>query len=62
MEDHVFEKCLRCNRKLTSQEAKQRGYGGHCWNLHIIEVKKNQRTLLDKVPEIVKSIKSKKGE
>ena len=26
-----YNKCLRCGRKLNSEESKQRGFGNTCW-------------------------------
>lgn len=43
-------RCLRCNRKLKSEEAKKRGYGEHCWKAHKLDVKDKQSHLF--VPKV----------
>ena len=30
-------KCVRCGRRLKSQEAKERGYGTICWKKHLTD-------------------------
>ena len=32
-------RCIRCGRKLKTEEAKQRGYGSYCWYLQQKEKK-----------------------
>ncbi len=56
MEGKEFKRCLRCNRILKSEKARQRGYGDHCWTLYIKEVKKNQKNLWD-VYKVIKKDK-----
>ena len=41
----VFCRCLRCNRKLKTEEAKKRGYGDYCWKEHKKEVERNHTCL-----------------
>lgn len=31
----IYIRCKRCNRLLKSEEARQRGYGEHCWQIHL---------------------------
>lgn len=47
MEGKEYKRCLRCNRILKSEKARQRGYGNHCWALYNIEVKKQRKSLFD---------------
>jgi len=37
-QDKELVRCKRCNRVLKTTEALSRGYGEHCWKLHIAEV------------------------
>ena len=30
-----YTKCVRCGRRLKSDEAKERGYGKICWQKHL---------------------------
>lgn len=30
-------RCKRCHRVLTDPDARQRGYGEHCWKIHLNE-------------------------
>lgn len=32
MKNELHEKCLRCGRKLKSEESKQLGFGKVCWD------------------------------
>ena len=34
-----YLKCLRCGRKLQSEESKQRGYGNTCWEKYTNSVR-----------------------
>lgn len=38
-------RCLRCNRILKTEEAKQRGYGDKCWIIHKKEMEANHNRL-----------------
>lgn len=40
MNNKEYDKCLRCGRKLKSQENRLRGYGETCWNKVKTEQKK----------------------
>lgn len=31
MQEKLYDKCLRCNRKLKTEETQIRGYGNICW-------------------------------
>ena len=31
MIDKLYDKCLRCSRKLKTEETRKRGYGDICW-------------------------------
>ena len=54
MKEHpIYTKCKRCKRPLKNDLARTRGYGSHCWKLHITEVKKHQKTLFNL--ELIKS-------
>lgn len=48
--DNFCVRCKRCNRLLTNEVAKSRGYGNHCWMLHNKEIKYKQKYLFD-LPE-----------
>ena len=37
MGELLYKRCLRCNRKLRSTKAQQRGYGEYCWKEHLKE-------------------------
>ena len=37
MKKLLYNRCLRCNRKLKSLKAQQRGYGEDCWKEHVKE-------------------------
>lgn len=39
----IYKNCLRCGRKLKTQEAKERGYGKVCWEKRLSD---NQQDLL----------------
>ena len=43
--DSEFCRCLRCNRKLKTEEARKRGYGEHCWKEHKIDIQNNKSHL-----------------
>lgn len=47
-QNKLYEKCLRCNRPLKSQKAKERGYGEHCWQVYNFTKKKTKPTIFDK--------------
>lgn len=47
-----YSKCKRCNRKLKTEEAQKRGYGQHCFQLHLTEVKKRSKNLIDIAEEM----------
>lgn len=49
--ERKYTRCRRCNRPLKSEKAQKRGYGGHCYQLHLADVEKNHKTLLDYVDE-----------
>ena len=42
MQDKLYDKCLRCGRKLKTEETRQRGYGDICWK----KVKENKKVRL----------------
>ena len=41
-ESRKFCRCLRCNRILKSEEAKEKGYGPKCWREHKLESQRNR--------------------
>ena len=43
----AYTSCKRCNRPLTNDIAKHRGYGNHCWHIHNLEVEHKQNYLFD---------------
>lgn len=43
----AYTRCKRCNRPLTNDIAKHRGYGNHCWHIHNSEVEHKQNYLFD---------------
>lgn len=47
MDGIVYHKCKRCNRALKTEKAKQRGFGDFCWKMHILEVNRTKKYLLD---------------
>lgn len=49
-----YLRCKRCNRKLKTEEAQKRGYGQHCFQLHLLDLKKNKKDLIDIAEEIDK--------
>ena len=40
-----FARCKRCNRLLKTEENKKRGYGNHCWKIHLKLIKENSKKL-----------------
>lgn len=44
-EQKVYTRCLRCNRTLKNEKAKERGYGEYCYHIHLLETKKPKNTL-----------------
>ncbi|WP_304393262.1 DUF6011 domain-containing protein [uncultured Clostridium sp.] len=50
-----YQKCKRCHRKLKTEEAQRRGYGQHCFQQHLLELKKNSKNLIDIAQELEKS-------
>jgi hypothetical protein len=48
-----YTRCKRCNRPLTNDVARQRGYGNHCWHLHNVEFERKQNHLFD-LPKNIK--------
>lgn len=36
-EKRLHKNCLRCNRRLKTQEARERGYGEVCWKKHLAD-------------------------
>lgn len=49
MDEKLYDKCIRCNRKLKTLKAKQRGYGDYCYHLHLLELKKHKRNLFSMI-------------
>lgn len=47
-----FTKCKRCNRKLKSLEAQTRGYGKYCFQIHLEELNRKQKNLIDSAKEM----------
>lgn len=45
MEKREYTKCLRCNRKLRTPLAKERGYGTSCWRTYLKEQKQSSCNL-----------------
>ena len=41
MPPKIHTHCLRCGRKLKSQEAKERGYGKICWEKRVLDCQRN---------------------
>ena len=37
METRLYDRCLRCNKRLRTLKAKQRGYGDRCWKKQLQE-------------------------
>ena len=42
-----YTKCLRCGRKLKTEEAKERGFGQICWEKYRSDVKYKELFSLD---------------
>lgn len=42
--EEKYIRCKRCNKILKTSEAQNRGYGEHCWYIHLQE-QKNKNTL-----------------
>ena len=42
-----FGRCLKCNRRLKTEEAKKRGYGDCCWRKYKRELKQKHSYLFD---------------
>lgn len=47
--EHLYSRCKRCNKPLTTYKTKLRGYGDRCWHIYNMELKKNGNTLLDTI-------------
>lgn len=45
-------RCLRCHRRLKTEEAQRRGYGYYCYQLHLAELRKRSRNLFDIAEEL----------
>lgn len=54
-----YERCLRCHRKLKTVDAQKRGYGQHCFQLHLAELKRKSKTLLEIAEEQNKNTQQK---
>lgn len=47
MKQQIYTRCLKCNRKLKTIKAKQRGYGECCWKKHLKEQQLKRKTIFD---------------
>lgn len=44
--DIKYTRCLKCNKILKTERAKQRGYGDICWKQYLSEMRNNSNKLL----------------
>lgn len=47
MPNKEYLKCKRCGKTLKDSDSKRRGYGYICWQIHLLEEKKNMKGLFD---------------
>lgn len=52
MIDKLYDKCLRCGRKLKTEETRKRGYGDICWK----KVNENKKVRLFEIAKSKASI------
>ena len=45
METTIYFRCLKCGKPLKNKEARSRGYGLKCWQIHTAELIKNDSLL-----------------
>ena len=47
METTIYFRCLKCGKPLKNKEARSRGYGFKCWQIHTAELIENDSLLKD---------------
>lgn len=51
MPEKEYIYCLKCKRKLKTEDAKLRGYGYICWKKHLNDISSKSNNLLFKITE-----------